>query len=262
MSSRSIFLSVVMLLVIQVNVSAQLNDSAFTLTGIIYDELYFPVPASHVININTHQGTVTDSLGIFRLPVHSDDTLLIRNIAFRDTLLMAGQIFEQRHIILKRKYYTLQEALIFQWGSTYDDFKEAITEMSNQQTLGEVMGLPTQDPEYIPYDMDEKALKSVGFLITSPVSYFYHNFNKYARSARKVYWLKKDQAKYELFNEITGRDNISAVTGLTGIELQAFLIFLHKRLVCDFKCTELQLYIEIHGLLKVYQEIQQIDYDH
>jgi len=253
MSSRSIFLTLVMLLVIQVNVSAQLNDSAFTLTGIIYDELSFPVPASHVININTHQGTVTDSLGIFRLPVHSDDTLLIRNIAFRDTLLRAGQIFEHRHILIKRKFYVLQEARIFMWGSTYDDFKQAI---------GESMGLPRQDPDYIPYDMDEEALKSVGFLITSPVSYFYHNFNKYARSARRVYWLKKDQGKYELFNEITGRDNISAVTGLTGIELQAFLVFLYKRLACDFKCTELQLYIEIHGLLKVYQEIQQIEYDH
>lgn len=257
MCSRSILLAGIMLAAIQVHLLAQSGDSVFNLTGIVYDEQFYPVPASHVINLNTHEGDVTDSLGIFRLTVRSTDTLLILNIAFKETVVPVIQLSDKKHIIIKRKYYVLQEARIFEWGSTYEDFKEAITEMSDQQTLGESMGLPRQDPDYIPYDMDEKTLKSVGFLITSPVSYFYHNFSKQARSARKVYWLKKDQKKHELFNEITGRDNISTVTGLTGIELQEFLLFLYERLACDFKCTELQIYTEVHALWNVYQELEE-----
>ena len=255
MYSRSILLAGMMLVATQAYLLAQSGDSVFKLTGIVYDEYFYPVPASHVINLSTHQGDVTDSLGIFRLSASSSDTLLIRNIAFRDTLVKVDHLSEQRYIRIKRKYYALQEVRIFEWGATYGDFKEAITEMSNQQTLGESMGLPRQDPDYIPYDMDEETLKSAGFLLTSPISYFYHNFSKQARSARKVYWLKKDQEKHDLFNEITGRENISSVIGLTGIELQEFLAFLYEKMVCDFKCSELKIYTEIHALWNTYQQL-------
>ena len=254
MSSRIILLVTLMMVAVQFHLSAQTSDSVTILTGIIYDRSFYPVPASHVINMNSHQGDVTDSLGIFRLPVRHSDTLLIRNIAFQDTLVPVALISERRFILIKRKFYPLEEARIFEWGSTYGDFREAIIEMPNQQTLGESMGLPRQDPDYIPYEMDEKAIKSPAFLLSSPVSYFYHNFSKHARSARKVYWLKKNQKKHEVFNEIVSRENISSITSLTGIELQEFQAYLSKRMVCDFNCTEIQIYNEIYGLWKVYQE--------
>jgi len=243
------------LMTTHVKLSAQVKDSIINLTGIVYDSNYIPVPASHVINLNTHQGEVTDSLGIFRIPVSNSDTLLILNIAYQDTWVPVSQITDKRYVIIERKFYQLQEAKIFDWGSSYIDFKEAMIEMPKQQTLGETMGLPMQDPDYIPYDMDEEALKSVGFLLTSPISYLYHNFNKQAQSARKVYWLKKNQAKHSLFDEIMGAENISNITDLTGKELQDFIVYLYQRLVCDFKCTEIQLYTEIHEWWKTYQRI-------
>lgn len=255
MSSRSILLAIIMMSVTQVHLSAQVSDSVVNLTGIVYDDLFFPVPASHVINMNTHQGVVTDSLGIFRLPVYSDDTLLIRNIAYQDTLVPVNQILKQGHILIERRFYLLEEARIFEWGSTYGDFRDAIIQMPNQQTLGGSMGLPTQDPDYIPFEMNENYLKSPLFLIKSPISYFYYNFNKHARSARKVYWLKKNQDKHEIFNEIMSSDNISSITGLTGMELQDFISFLFQKMYCDFKCEELQIYTEIYGLWDVYQKL-------
>ncbi len=255
MSSRIILLTFLMVATDQFHISAQTHDSIFQLTGIIYDETFHPVPASHVINMNSHQGGVTDSLGIFRLPVRSTDTLLIRNIVFQDMFVPVVLISNQGYISIKRKYYPLEEARIFEWGSTYGDFRDAMIEMPNPQTLGGSLGLPRQDPDYIPYDMNEEVIKSPAFLITSPVSYFYHNFSKQARSARKVYWLKKNQKKHELFEEIMSSENISSITGLTGIELQEFIAFLNERLVCDFKCTELQIYSEIYGLWKAYKEM-------
>lgn len=252
---RSIILSCIILVASQFHLSSQSIDSTMILSGIVYDEDFYPVPASHIINLNSHQGEVSDSLGIFNLPVKLTDTLLIRNIAFKDALVPVSQIFDQKFIIIKRKYYDLQEAKIFQWGSSYTDFKEAVVKMPNQQTLGESMGLPRQDPDYIPFEMNEEAIKSFGFLITTPISYLYHNFNKHARSARKVFWLQKNDAQHKVFNEILDRENISSITGLTGTDLQNFRTYLNGRLICDYRCTELQIYTEIHANWEIYQKL-------
>ena len=238
-------------------IQAQVTDTVFNLSAIVYDATFHPVRASHVININTYQGDVTDSLGIFRLKVQYTDTILIRNIAFQDTLVTVFRITEKGHVVLTRKRYELEEAKVFTWGSTYDHFKDAVIEMPIQQTLGESMGLPRQDPDYVPLEMDEQAVKSAGLLLASPITYFYQNFNKQAKSARKVYWLKKNQSKNNHFNELLSGENLSTITGLEGEAVLKFQSFLVYRMVCDFKCNDLDILSEIHGLWKVYQELEE-----
>ena len=151
----------------------------------------------------------------------------------------------------------MQEARIFEWGATYDDFREAFIEMPMQQTLGASMGMPQQDPDKVPMEMNEEAIKIAGLLLTSPISYLYYNFNKHAKSARKVYWLKKNQEKHNQFDAIVSAENLGDITGLSGGKLQYFQAFLFQRMVCDIKCTELAIYKEIHGLWTVYQELQE-----
>ena len=257
MSFRIIFPLVCTLLLIPSQLLAQSSDTVFHISGIVYDELYIPVSVTHVININTNKGDVTDSLGIFRLSVHRNDTLLIRNITFRDTLVAVAEVRMNRHIRLKRRRYELEEARIFEWGATYDDFREAFIGMPVQQTLGASLGLPKQDPGKVPVEMDEKAIKSAGLLLTNPISFFYYNFNKHAKSARKVYWLKKNQEKQDQFEAIFAAENLSDIIGLTGIELEDFQLFLSQRMVCDLHCSELEVYSEIHGLWKVYQDLRE-----
>lgn len=256
MSFRFIFLTLCILLLSQSQLRAQRPDSLFNLSAIIYDESFAPVSASHVININTHQGDVTDSLGIFRLPAHRNDTLLVRNIAFRDTLVPVLVVLELRHVRLKRMHYKLQEAKVFEWGSTYDDFREAFIGMPMQQTLGASMGLPQQDPDKVPVEMDEKAVKNVGLLLTSPISYFYYNFSQHAKSARKVYRLKKNQDKQGRFEAVVSKENLSEITGLIGPELEEFQVFLSARMICSIHCSELEIYSEIYGLWNVYQDLK------
>jgi len=236
--------------------TAQSADSLFQLSTIVYDEAYMPVPATHVINLNTRAGDVTDSLGIFRLPVHKDDTLLIRNIVFWDTLLRVNTVQSAGYVMLRKRRYLLEEAKVFEWGATYGDFREAFIEMPVQQTLGASLGLPSQDPEKVPMEMDEKAVKSAGLLFTSPISFFYYNFNKHAISARKVYWLKMDQEKNDQFEALLSAENLEEITSLTGQDLERFQIFLSQRMVCDLNCSELEIYKEIYGLWEVYQELK------
>jgi len=257
MSVRNILLLTCLIMLARAPLNGQFSDTIFHLSATIYDASYRPVPATHVINMNTHQGAVTDSLGIFMLPVYLTDTLLIRNIAFYDTLVPVYLLKLDRSIVLTSKRYHLQEASIFEWGSTYADFRKAFIHMPHQQTLGESMGLPRQDPDYVPREMDEQAVKSAGYLLSSPISFFYQNFNKKAKSARKVYWLKKNQAKHDHFNEILSGENLAEITGLSGNELLEFQAFLAQRMVSKFKSTDLEIYEEIHGLWKVYQELKE-----
>ncbi|MGW8314474.1 MAG: hypothetical protein ACWGNV_02650, partial [Bacteroidales bacterium] len=134
-----------------------------------------------------------------------------------------------------------------------------IVEMPNQQSLGESMGLPRQDPDYVPTEMDPKQVKSPAYLFTSPISFFYQNFNKHAKSARKVYWLEKDKERMELFSTIIGTENLTSITGLTGDELMKFQAFLNNRMKCDYRCTELELYSEIHALWDLYRKIEGLE---
>jgi hypothetical protein len=153
--------------------------------------------------------------------------------------------------------YALLEARIFEWGSSYDDFKEAMVDMPVQQTLGASMGLPTQDPEYVPLEMDEKAVKSAGLLLTSPITFFYQNFNKKAKTARKVFWMEKNKEKHEAFERIINAESLAGITGLAGPELLQFQSFVLERMVCGIHCTELAIYEEIFGLWTVFQELDE-----
>lgn len=240
---------ILILLSTGVILSAQRMDSLTRVTGIVYDRSFKPVPATHVVNLNTRSGVVTDSLGIFSIAAGISDTLLIRNIAFRDTIITARQVLERTHIMLNQMVYPINEVRIFNWGSTYNDFRDAVVDMGNISSLGERMGLPRQDPDYIPFDMDGSRLRKPAFLLTSPVSYFYYNFNKKAISARKVYWLQKNQEKQRVFDEITSRENLGSFTGLSGEELEMFHAYYLQYMKCNLECTELELYSEIYRIL-------------
>lgn len=257
MSFRILFLIICIQFLFQSRLLAQSEDQIYMLSGIVYDEVYRPISASHVININSRKGDVTDSLGIFHLMVTSSDTLLIRNIAFRDTLISVLEVHANRHIRLKSRRYQLPEAKVFEWGSSYDDFREAFIGMPVGQSLGASLGLPQQDPDKVPMEMDEKAVKSAGLLLTNPISFFYYNFNKHAKSARKVYWLKKNQAEQDQFEAYFTSENLADITGITGSELEQFQLFLSQRIVCDRNSSEIEIYNEIYGLWDVFQDLRE-----
>lgn len=255
MADRLVIPMICTLFLVQSGLHAQQPDSVFYLSAIVYNEAYLPVLATHVINMNTYKGDVTDSLGIFTLPVQQGDTLLFRNIAFRDTLVPVIKIQERGHIRLRSMRYELQEARVFEWGATYDDFREAFINMPVQQTLGSSLGLPRQDPDKVPMEMNERAVKSLGLLLTQPISFFYYNFSSYAKSARKVYWLTRNQEKQDQFEALLSAENLSDISGLGGGELEAFQLFLSQRMQCDLNCSELEIYSEVYSLWELYQEL-------
>ena len=239
-------------LIVITDVASQPNDSLVLITGVVYDEYFNPLSYTHVISTASHYGDITDTLGIFIIPYIEGDTLLFRNISFNDTLIAVDDHAFPFIIHLRKKYYILQEAKVFNWGATYDDFTEYFTNMPVMESLGETLGLPRQDPDYIPFDKDEAQIKSLGFFLHSPLSFIYYNLSKKEKSARKVYALEKNRSKIELFESIYNRQNISEISGFTGEELERFMVYLNDHFLCDYNCSEIEILSEIHFLLKVY----------
>ncbi|MBN2697860.1 MAG: hypothetical protein JXR52_03485 [Bacteroidales bacterium] len=230
------------------------NDTAVFLSGIVYDELYHPLPYTHVIGLRSHHADVTDTLGIFSIPLMEGDSLWFRNIAFRDTIVAVSRKPESLAIQLRNRIYPLPEAKIFSWGSTYEDFKEAFVKLKVPEPIGEKLGLPRQDPDYVPFDMDEEKLKSAGFLIHSPLSYLYYKLSKKEKSARKVYKLNKNSERIERFWALVNSQKVSEMTGLTGKALDDFMAYLNSSLTCDFNCSEFEILSEIYRLHEAYKE--------
>jgi len=252
MYTRRLLISGLCVLTGMTLLSAQESDPAGSLTGIVYNPHYQPLPGTHILNLSNHRGTTCGMLGIFRIPADPSDTLLITNVAFRDTLVSAGAIYAAGYILLRPQFHVLPVVHIFPWGSTYRDFKNAVLEMAPQQALGESLGLPRADPAHIPYDMDTVLIQSTGFALTSPVSYLYQNFSRKARSARKVYWLERNRELHEVFNAVTDRENIADITGLEGEELTRFMAYLDEHMTCDIHCPELTILSEIFSLFEDY----------
>lgn len=255
MLSRKTRMLIPLLSFLTVFLYSQGEDNAFSFTGIIYDETFKPIPATHVINMNSHVGDVSDSLGIFSMPVQMGDTLLFRNIVYREVLVPVKSLLREKYVVLKRSIYPLHEAKVFPWGSSYDDFSRAVVNSPAPETLGEALGLPRKDPDYIPFDMRSSELKSAGFLFTSPVSFLYYNLSKKEKNRRKLFWNEKNRALQDVFDALVSKENLANVTGLSGDPLVKFMSFMFQRMVCDFRCNELKIYTEIYAHWEVFQQL-------
>jgi hypothetical protein len=252
-----LYLIALILQVASIQLYAQSENSAFKFTGIVYDERFTPIPYTHVIAIGTGQGDMTDSLGIFTIYIRESDRLSFYNITCHDSVVSVTKDQKTFYIKLRRRVYKLKEAKIFDWGSSYEDFKEEVNRQGVPQSQGEKMGLPTQDPDAIPFDLDEKKIKSPGFLLASPISFFYYNLSKHEKGIRKAYKLKQDEELIHLFEATLSSENISRLTELKGEELEEFMVFLNSNLRCNYHCGEIDLLSEIFALWEKYKSIHQ-----
>jgi len=236
------------------SVQGQNTDTLFYLSAIVYNEGFYPLSGTHILNAGLHTASTADELGIFRLKVRSSDTLLFTNIAYRDTLVPVVSLAKFGYLILQEQRYALPGVKIFPWGASYGDLLRAVASMPMQPDLGASLGLPRAVPGYIPIEMDEDRVSGAGYLLSSPVSFFYQNFNRKARSARKVYWLEKNREKIEIFEALMSRENMAGITGLSGDELNGFITYLEEHMICDFKCSEIAVLTEVYAHFEKYTE--------
>jgi len=225
---------------------AQNADSLQRIEGFLLDKSNNPLPYSHIINLSSGRGTTSSSEGKFDIGVLSSDSILFRNIAYKDLILLAGNIHKGDTIHLEIKLYSINEVKIFEWGSTYEDFKVKMMSMPVTETWGEKLGLPQQKGNPIPNYKNASTLSNPLFAITNPVDFLYFNLNKKQQSIRKVIEFNENEDLIRRFESVYNRAGISKMTGLANAELDTFLVFLNRNFQCDFHCTEVQIISEIY----------------
>ena len=147
---RRIIIVGILTLIFHSELNGQVIDSSFNLSAIVYDGSFRPVPASHVINMNTHQGDVTDSLGNstkYRLPSHSPKLTTIPAKSFYILYADNKEMDEVNHTSFKLSRSGEQVALIHYDQETILDsisFKEQFKkpyEKSKLPTEFEYLGI-------------------------------------------------------------------------------------------------------------------------
>ncbi len=238
------------------SVYCQASDSAFILTGTIYNESFTPIAATHVINMNTRAGDVSDSLGIFRLPVHAR-----RYPSFQKYSLPGDSPPGCR--VHGTEVCNLKKNVLSTSGSQECSPGDRAMRIFPGQLLAHLLHRPLvshldsrdRTPTTFPLIWTRLNLKSVGFLLKSPISYLYYNLNKKEKNRRTLFWSEKNRESNERFDAIVSPESLSNITGLTGDLLVDFMAYLFQRMVCDFKCNEFKIYSEIYAHWEVYQQL-------
>jgi hypothetical protein len=236
--------------------SAQSSDSLQRITGYVYDKSNNSLPNSYILNLTKNTGTRSNYLGQFNIGACKTDTLQFSNVACKTLSFPAEKISNGDTIHLEIMYYSLKELKVFEWGSTYEDFKAKMKSMPVTETLGEKLLLPQQKGNPIPNFKNANALSNPLFAITNPVDFLYFNLNKKQQSIRKVIEFNENEKLIRRFDSIYNRTKISDLTGLENAQLDSFLIYLNQNFQCDFNCTEVQITSEIYRKWEYYKQDQ------
>lgn len=250
-----IFLLSILFISTFINGLSQDNNKIFRLSGIVYDEEFNPIISAHVINLRSRQIDITDGNGVFQIIIKTGDSILIKNISYRDTIIRIGNPVMIYTIRLKKEIYPINELRVFKWGSTYQDMKRAFLAIPSAENLQDKLGLPKADPDAIPFYLDEEKIKSLGFAIKSPISFLYHNFNKFEKSRRKVYQLNKTQSGRNAFYALVNKEKVAELTKLKKPELEDFWIYLNDHFSCGINCTEYEIITEILELYENWKKL-------
>lgn len=225
--------------------------------GIAYDELAGKnISYTHVINQNNASGTISDTNGFFRVRCEAGDTLFISAMGYQFNLVSVDSLTWTRgdtiSVRLVPRSYTLPEVVIYELN-TYEKFKKRFVEVQIKPDGIQIPGLPEIEPRGTPRLLDEDYLKSAGFAISSPVSFFYYNFSRKEKNRRLYYELMQHERLKEMANQKFSREKMTEITGLQEPELEEFLEFSHITPEMILRSSDYEIYMLLKENLPVYR---------
>jgi len=102
------------------------SDSIVILSVQLLDESTMkPIPFAHIINLRTFRGGISDTSGIFRLPVMHGDLLRVSSIGYFDQYYLVPDSlkgFVRLEMLMRQKVYLINEVRINTLGN-YEQFR-------------------------------------------------------------------------------------------------------------------------------------------
>ena len=178
---KQLFKLVVLLFI---SLTSKAQNQEITINGLIIDALSGKVISNaHVLNINTHKGTITNQRGYFELKAMATDSIRISYISFETKVISVHDFHHQNHmsIVLNKKSQQLDEILLIRgdWAKFKKEFIEA--QVSPEQgAVIELAGVRQYKGPLIGFQ------PNMATAVTSPISFVHHYFNKKSRENRKT----------------------------------------------------------------------------
>ena len=107
---------------------SQDNEKLIQLSGVVRNEYLQPLQFVHILIMNQHRGTISDTRGMFSFVVHPRDTIMFSVVGFKRTGLIIPDTLASFNypvdVIMEGDTIEIREVIILPW-KTYEEFKQA-----------------------------------------------------------------------------------------------------------------------------------------
>ena len=234
-------------------VNAQ-NDIFFQIKGTVIDcKLHRSVSFAHIINETSGFATATDTHGLFTIIGKIDDILKISEVGFKSKFLLISENFkiEIQKICLLEDTIVLQEVTVLPFKS-YSEFKNKLLSLKIEDNTYSIPGVTLKNPTTIHNLENENYIKSLGFALSSPISYFYYNFSKREKSIRKYHKLENDKWNQYAIVQKYNPKIVEKITGLKNNETIMFIAWCNLSKEYLLNATDYEIANKIKEKYKIY----------
>jgi len=212
---------------------AQIDTSQVKLAGIIYaDDTVKAPPYVHVVNKRTGKGVISDSLGLFKIKINRNDTLIFKCIGFTDKIFVLSDTVNSAilflKIILAKTSYSLKVINIFAL-TRYKQFRYDFIHFPMPDNLWEKQIIIPGVTKYLPvskYKSDRRVIPEAVMGGASLISALYYRWNKYGRSLIEMMELVDREEEDKIIDEKFNMKLLFEFTGFTGDTLIDFKLYL------------------------------------
>lgn len=213
---------------------------------------------SHIYNINSEKGAISDAEGKFRLMASAGDSLEFRMVGYIDTTLSFQQIKALNYKIpLQERVYKLRQVQVM--GNRYQR-PFAPAEPSSDPYVGYRSVKPSgRSRQKDKIGLGAASTAGVGTSVSGGVTAFANLFNKKEKQREKIRQLKEEQEQKEyyqaLFDYWFDKEIVAEITGLKGSELNRFIKFCKPSLAFLEQATEYEIITTIQKYHRQFQNV-------
>ncbi|GEM_PF-4649514 len=229
--------------------NAQVESMQYRLAGIIHSsDASEKTPFVHIINLRTGTGTISDSLGIFRIKLLKTDTLLFRCIGFEDKIMTLPDSLKSTicflEISLSPTSYQLNVVDIFALTRENQFRYDFIRLKPDKNAWGLQMIIPgVTRSEYQFMREEEKFNPKQTF--DGPISALYFMFSDKGKSLRKLGELLLEDEMELMIYEKYNKAELGKFSGFSGAKLDSlynYLAFSNNYLL---EATTYEIFVEV-----------------
>ncbi len=200
------------------------QDSIKTLKGrIINVNDKKPLQSAHILNLNSVEGTITNSKGLFQIPAQANDTIFISYIGYQSIKLKVTKDLLKGNelvIAIHEKTVNINEVTVKAHNLIGVLVIDAKNVPSDQFTRIHIDGLPQAYEVGRPQTKDYTSLAGAFF---NPLDFWYQKFGKKPKELKKLRKLKQEDNLRDIMEEKFSREILMDYMDMSRKELNDLL---------------------------------------